>query len=81
MCIPIEQSQLFPILEKVEAWIESKHHTFTPQTITVQDIMLSSVLWGLYVLPEFQFSPEIHHYLQHLKRKCHFEYHRDFWQS
>lgn len=43
------------------------------------DILLASHLWGLYVLPEFQFSPQLHAYLQEVKKRCRFEYHEDFW--
>jgi len=38
------------------------------------DILLASHLWGLYVVPEFQFSPELHAYLQKIKRTCSFDY-------
>lgn len=48
--------------------------------ITIKDIMLAAHLWGLYVVPEFQFSPEIHNYLQTVKKECHFNYHQDFWK-
>lgn len=46
---------------------------------TVYDILLASHLWGLYIVPEFQFSPKIHAYLHSVKEKCRFDYHRDFW--
>lgn len=48
-------------------------------TLSLYDVMLASHLWGLYVVPEFQFPPEIHTYLQRVKEICHFDYHRDFW--
>lgn len=43
------------------------------------DILLASHLWGMYVVPEFRFSDEIHQYLQTVKKLCHFNYHSDFW--
>jgi glutaredoxin 2 len=46
----------------------------------LHDILLASHLWGLYVVPEFQFPPVIHDYLQRVKAECHFNYHQDFWQ-
>lgn len=48
--------------------------------MTILDIALAAHLWGMYIFPEFQFSPKIHNYLQKVKRQCAFEYHRDFWR-
>lgn len=47
---------------------------------SVADILLASHLWGLYVVPEFQFPDQLHHYLQSVKSRCHFNYHEDFWR-
>ncbi len=47
--------------------------------MTIYDILIASHLWGLYVVPEFQFPQELHHYLQKVKSLCHFDYHKDFW--
>lgn len=47
---------------------------------TVYDILLASHIWGLYVVPEFQFPEQIHNYLQRVKEICHFNYHQDFWK-
>jgi glutaredoxin 2 len=46
----------------------------------IWDIMLASHLWGLYIVPEFQFPPDLHTYLQKVKAICHFNYHEDFWR-
>jgi glutaredoxin 2 len=46
---------------------------------SLYDIMLAAHLWGMYMVPEFQFSPAIHSYLQNIKAICRFDYHRDFW--
>lgn len=43
------------------------------------DILIASHLWGLYVVPEFQFSEKMHNYLQNIKKLCRFNYHKDFW--
>jgi glutaredoxin 2 len=47
--------------------------------MTIYDILIASHLWGLYVVPEFQFTDELHSYLQKVKTLCHFDYHKDFW--
>lgn len=48
-------------------------------TLTIADIIIASHLWGLYIVPEFQFDPIIHNYLQSVKNQTHFNYHEDFW--
>lgn len=53
---------------------------FNSDRLTVLDIQLASHLWGLYIVPEFQFSKGIHLYLQKIKQLCHFNYHEDFWK-
>lgn len=50
------------------------------ETFGLNDILLASHLWGLYVVPEFQFPEKIHSYLQEVKRICHFDYHQDYWK-
>lgn len=47
--------------------------------LTVMDIMIAAHLWGMYVVPEFQFSVTIHNFLQSVKEKTHFNYHEDYW--
>ncbi len=51
---------------------------YKSQLFTVYDILLASHLWGLYVVPEFQFPIEVHKYLQKIKMICHFDYQIDF---
>ncbi len=46
---------------------------------TIADIMIASHLWGLYIVPEWQFSNKMNKYLQSIKEKCGFNYHQDFW--
>lgn len=46
---------------------------------SLYDILLASHVWGLYVVPEFQFPEKFHLYLQDVKKICHFDYHKDFW--
>lgn len=50
------------------------------ETFGLNDILLASHLWGLYVVPEFQFPEKIHSYLQEVKKICHFDYHQDYWK-
>lgn len=52
-----------------------KSHTFS-----IVDIMIAAHLWGMYIFPEFQFSSNVHHYLQTIKEKTNFDYHQDFWK-
>lgn len=47
--------------------------------LTILDIMIASHLWGMYVVPEYQFDPAIHNYLQKVKELTRFNYHEDFW--
>lgn len=53
---------------------------YRSHVFTVYDILLAAHIWGLYVVPEFQFEEKIHQYLQKVKEHCHFDYHRDFWR-
>ena len=53
---------------------------YRSQELTISDIMLASHLWGMYMVPEFQFSPEIHSYLQKVSEACKFNYHEDYWK-
>lgn len=53
---------------------------YKSKTFTVYDLLLAAHIWGLYVVPEFQFSETIHKYLQSVKEQCHFNYHQDFWR-
>ncbi len=52
---------------------------FQSSEMRIQDIMIASHVWGLYLVPEFQFPDEIHQYLQNVKRNCRFNYHQDYW--
>jgi glutaredoxin 2 len=51
---------------------------YQSNTLTIFDILISSHLWGLYIVPEFQFDLKLHHYLQKVKQECRFNYHQDF---
>jgi glutaredoxin 2 len=62
-----------------EALEKDLHPYYGSDVFTLYDILLASHLWGLYIVPEFQFPPKIHEYLQRVKEKCRFNYHQDFW--
>ncbi len=49
--------------------------------IMIRDVLIAAHLWGLYLVPEFQFSPKLHAYLQNIKKLCRFKYHGDFWKE
>lgn len=49
--------------------------------LTILDVMIASHLWGMYVVPEFQFSEKIHQYLQTVREKTNFHYHEDFYNG
>lgn len=53
---------------------------YRSNNFTVYDILLAAHIWGLYVVPEFQFEEKLHQYLQKVKEHCHFDYHQDFWR-
>lgn len=60
--------------------LESKIDKFYQSDIlTIRDIMISAHMWGLYILPEFQFTPKMHFYLQRIKELCNFNYHQNLW--
>ncbi len=63
-------------LKKVESELKPFYRS---DKLTMYDILLASHIWGLYVVPEFQFSEDMHQYLQRVKDICSFDYHRDFW--
>lgn len=69
--------ELSPDLKNIEADLNPfyKSHSFG-----LLDILLASHLWGLYIVPEFQFSEKMHQYLQSIKQQSQFNYHQDFWR-
>jgi glutaredoxin 2 len=68
--------QLTPLLKQIEDQLDPYYHS---KKLGLYDILLAAHLWGLYVVPEFQFSEKIHQYLQQVKSDCNFDYHQDFW--
>lgn len=69
-------AKLMPFLNLIE---EKLNPFYESLEFGLKDILIASHLWGLYIVPEFQFSEKMHAYLQTVKIKCHFNYHQDFW--
>lgn len=72
-------------MHEAHEYIENKlsaHITkfYESNEISIVDIMIASHLWGLYMVPEFQFSPKIHKYLQTVKELTSFNYQEDIWK-
>lgn len=53
---------------------------YNGQKIDLADIIIAAHLWGMYIVPEFQFSEKIHKYLQDISTYCNFNYHYDYWR-
>jgi glutaredoxin 2 len=69
------------LLPSLETLAKDLKPFYRSETLSLYDIMLASHLWGLYVVPEFQFPVELHRYLQRVKDLCRFDYHEDFWRG
>lgn len=69
-------AKIAPLLLEVENNLKPFYRS---ETFGLNDILIASHIWGLYVVPEFQFSENVHNYLQQVKKICRFNYHQDFW--
>ena len=75
------QMKYISLLEQEWPRLEKELRPFyRSNTLGLHDLLLAAHLWGLYVVPEFQFPPAIHNYLQRVKEICDFNYHEDFWK-
>lgn len=72
----IYENQIEILLKEVESSLLKGY--FKTDRLDLYDILLASHLWGLYQVPEFQFSETIHHYLQKIKKECDFNYLQDY---
>jgi glutaredoxin 2 len=68
--------KLAPMLASLETELKPFYRN---DKLSILDIMIASHLWGLYIVPEYQFTPNMHNYLQRVKKITHFDYHHDFW--
>jgi glutaredoxin 2 len=76
-----QKEEFIAELDLILAGLENDLRPFYQNNeMTILDIALAAHLWGMYIFPEFQFSPKIHQYLQKIKRQCAFDYHADFWR-
>lgn len=70
-------------LSGLETTLENLEKELSPfyqsSEMTINDILIASHLWGMYIFPEFQFSEKVHGYLQSVKKACAFDYHQDLW--
>lgn len=69
-------AEINPLLKKIEDQLSPFYRS---KFFSLNDIVIAAHIWGLYVVPEFQFSPAVHAYLQNVKDICQFNYHQDFW--
>jgi glutaredoxin 2 len=76
-----EKSKFIKNLNITLSEVEAKLKPFyESEKFSLSDIIIASHLWGMYVVPEFQFSPKVHAYLQEVAKICKFNYHEDFWR-
>ncbi len=68
--------ELHPLLHKVEIELMPFYQS---SNVTIKDIMIAAHLWGLYLVPEFQFSEKLHAYLQKIKQQSMFNYMDELW--
>lgn len=71
------ENELNPFLKQIE---ENLKPFYGGNSISLYDVLIASHLWGLYCVPEFQFSPKINSYLQNLKKHSSFNYQSDLWK-
>lgn len=70
-----KREQLQLELENKLLNFENKIDSFYNSTeFSIKDIIVAAHFWGLYILPEFQFSPKFHSYLQKIKHLTNFTY-------
>jgi len=70
--------KVIPLLKTIENRLNPFYQN---ADFSIRDILIASHLWGLYIVPEFQFSEKMHQYLQTIKHLCHFDYQQDFWKN
>jgi glutaredoxin 2 len=78
----VQRSEEFisPLLNDLKEVEKNLYPFYKSEHFSLYDILLASHIWGLYVVPEFQFPEKVHHYLQEVKKVTKFNYHKDFWE-
>lgn len=72
------EKELSEYLEDFEKDIGDSY--YKSESLRLFDIVLAAHMWGLYVVPEFQFTPKMHAYLQKVKKDCRFDYQSELWK-
>lgn len=72
------QAEFIKELEPLELNLDQFYQS---NVIKLVDILIASHLWGMYLVPEFQFSKKIHDYLMRVKKETKFQYHIDYWNK
>lgn len=71
-------------IQNLELTLQELEKSLTPyyksSELGILDILIASHLWGMYIVPEFQFQPLMHQYLQSVALNCNFSYHEDYWR-
>lgn len=75
-----KQEFLKSLDENLEILERQLHPFYQSDHLRMDDVLIASHLWGMYIVPEFQFSPKLHQYLQNIAQTCKFNYHQDFWE-
>lgn len=70
--------KLNPILE--HEVLHELRPFYKSDKLTIMDVMIASHLWGMYIVPEYQFDIRMHEYLMRVKEVTHFNYHEDYWK-
>jgi glutaredoxin 2 len=71
-------AELEPLLQELESEL-GEEDFYQSDSLRIHDILIASHLWGMYVVPEFQFSETLHKYLQRVRKKCRFNYMDELW--
>ena len=69
---------LFENLKSMETHLKP---FWNSSTLTIKDIGMAAQLWGLFAVPEFQFSPKVLDYLMQVKSLTNFNYTNFHWRN
>lgn len=67
------------VMEHIEGLVLKSKPFLNGRELVIDDIVLASHLWGLYLVPEFRMKDDLHEYLQAVKQQCHFCYEEQLW--
>ncbi len=77
----VQNRQLYeaPLGKDLFSLIRELTPFYHSQEFSGYDLLLAAHLWGLYIVPEFQFPDVLHMYLQKVKNICRFNYYQGPW--